>query len=213
MRAMANDKLYKAINKKIGEAARKTSNAVLKGSIRALNSATKAGRKETEKILRAETGLDKKIISKRLRSPKASEKNMKAIVSVATKVGVPLDNLKAKSVKVRVVPSNVLKKRGRPKARTYTGLSVKIGRTPRQVIPGAYLQQIGSKILSLGRKSQFDGSGKYTKAKPTSRTQVRLRAPVVRDVTRDKARDIQRVMRKTYGEKLGAEIAKIKAKS
>jgi hypothetical protein len=103
--------------------------AIQQGTARALNRALSSTKTKVTRQLREETALKTDIITARLRAKKAKANQLGAILAIAVKFDVPLTKFspKAKSVKVG--------------KRRYDGVTVKVGKQPRQLAPKAFFLQ------------------------------------------------------------------------
>lgn len=183
----------------ISKVAKQIAKATITGSKRALNKAASKATTQMIRSLRTDTGLPTDRLKARVRAYKATDVKLMSSVNVATKRGVNLSDeaFKPKEVKLRVQPKNGKRsKRGKVKARTYFGVSVKIGKDPRGLVPGGFLRSVSSKKdLVLKRK----GERKY----PTEA----LKSDVVNRKAEARAKEIQDLLFKSFTERLDAEIA------
>jgi hypothetical protein len=163
--------------------------AIKQGTARALNRALSSTKTKVVRQLREETGLKTDIITERMRARKANQSRLDAIIAIATKVGVALGRFNARPKTVRVAP------RGAPKKRSYEGVSVKIGKQPRQLAPGAFFLK-GKR--TDGVVIQRKGLSKYPTFLP--------RVPIYGEVAAAHREENARHMRDTFEKNVAHEI-------
>lgn len=208
----ASNTLKRAINKSIGQASRTVNSAVKKGSIRALNRAGTSARAEMARLLRQDTGLKKKDIDPRVAKMRATKTtsstgSYKATVLILTKMGIPLDKFKPRRKTVTIPGIRKPGQRGRPKSRKRVGVTVKLPGQSRELIPGAFYQQVGNGYeMVLARKDALDASGKYTGKKTERYKTVRLRAKVVLPSAKAHAPKVLKHMKEVFDKNISHEI-------
>jgi hypothetical protein len=163
--------------------------AIKQGTARALNRALSSTKTRAVRQLREETGLKTDVIAERMRARKATQKRLDAIIAIATKVGVALSRFSPKAKNVRVVPKGGLTKR------TYEGVTVKIGKQPRQLAPGAFFLK-GKR--TDGVVIQRKGLSKYPTFLP--------RVPIYGEVAAAHREENARHMRDTFEKNVAHEI-------
>lgn len=136
--------------KSIRSAIKGIDKAVQVGTARALNRALDNVRTKLAKDLRQDTGLKSERIKRRLLTRKASPEKLRSAINVAIKVGIALREFDPKE---KIVRRN---------KRAYNGITVKIGRAPRQLVPGAFplVGKTGEAVLI--RKLSYTKAG-YTR--------------------------------------------------
>jgi hypothetical protein len=130
--------------KSVGQACRAINSAVKSGSIRALNKALTKTKNKLVKDLKDDTGLKSETLSKRILLIKARSKNLKGSINIATKIDVQLSAFSPKEKGVKVPGKRKPGTKGRPKSRTYIGVTVKMGKSARQLVPGGFLRTVRS---------------------------------------------------------------------
>lgn len=198
--------MAKSVDKLIGKVARDIKSAVNTGSYRAINRAVDSTKSKLAKELREDTGLPAAKIKKRLLGVKANSKKLVGAVAIATKVGIPIKDLKAKEVKVKVPGLARKGKTGRPKSRTYYGVSAKIGKQPRQLVPGAFFLKGKTGEAVIGRKQAFNAKGEYINRKAPKYKTTTLRATLVMDSAVARRADAEKHMRDTFEKNIDHEI-------
>lgn len=162
------------MSKSLGKVARAINKSILTGSKRALSKALTKTKSKLKSDLKSDTGLSAKTLDKRINAIKPKGKILEGSVNVATKFSVQLSEFKPKEKKVKVAGKNKSGQKGRPKGKTFYGVTVKIGKEPRDIVPGGFLRTVSSgKELIFTRKDKseyslkekvtsfFKGSGKY----------------------------------------------------
>jgi hypothetical protein len=129
--------------------------SVASGSIRAMNKALTKTKSKVSKDLKSATNLDSKTLKKRVNVIKAKKGKSTGSVGVAVKYGLPLSAFSPKEKKVTLPGRKASGRRGRPKVRTYYGVTVKVGNRPRELVPGGFLRTVRSgKDIVLTRVSK-----------------------------------------------------------
>lgn len=160
--------------------------AIKLGTSRALNRALSSTKTQLVRDLSDDTGMKNASIKARVREVKATVKSLNVIIALAVKIGVSLAEFSPSIRKIKVVHQ------GNTKATTHYGVSVRIGGTTRDIVPGAWLAYGKSgKKLVLARK----GKDKY----PTQA----LRTDVFKDAA--KTRQVQAT--KQLADKFSNEVA------
>jgi hypothetical protein len=119
-----------------------TSSSITNATFRAMNKTSSKLNTRFKKTISSETGLSSKLLSKRFRIRKATKTSFRAGVGFGTKYGIALNNFKPK---IKIL------KKGK---RKYKGVTVKIGKAAREIVPGAFLNTVKSgKSLVLARTS------------------------------------------------------------
>lgn len=114
--------------------------SINRATYRSINKTLTKTNSRFKKAVSKDTGLTAKAIGKRFRVRKATSTNFNGNVSMGTKYGVSLDNFKPK---VKII---------RKSNRKYKGVTVKIGKQARAVVPGGFLATVKSgKSLVLAR--------------------------------------------------------------
>ena len=190
-------------------AAQKVKKASEKAKIRALNRALSSGSAQMRKALRQETGLTNRQLKKRIFEKKA--RTSTAVLSIATKVGIHLGEFKPKVKKVRV--PGVVIRGSKPKPRTYYGVTVKIGKQSRELVPGGWLwtSNRSLKDMVLARKKAFDyATGRYiprhASATSDRRPTTALKSDIVYKVAKANAPAVEKHMRESLEKNLAHEL-------
>lgn len=124
--------------------------AIKQGTARALNRALSSAKTKMVRALREETGLTNKVVNRRVLETKANQAKLRARLGIAIKVGIPLSEFSPKLKTSRVVH------KGNRRATKHYGVSVKIGKQGRQLVPGGFLVsgRNSGKSLVLARKGK-----------------------------------------------------------
>lgn len=172
-------------HKSIASAFKSIDKAIKSSTRSALNKALSETAKKVKSDLRKEVGLPKERVDKRVALIKASAKKPTGAVSIGTKFDVNLGDFKPQIKAVKTVPTNA------SRARKYLGVSVKIGKQPRQLVPGAFVRQVRSgKEVVIGHRDTLDAKGKYNRG-PTRRSSKWSITPKS-DIIRKAAQGMQR---------------------
>lgn len=138
---------------------------ILIGTKRALNKAAKSTRTFVRRELRRDVGVSSKRINDRVlmnRTEKGlrGRHSLKASVSIATKKFMPMRYFKPKTKVVKTTLQG--KKKGKV---TRYGVTVKIGRGRREIVPGAFLMDMRNGLVVAKRKGpkQFPTTELFTK--------------------------------------------------
>jgi hypothetical protein len=128
--------------------------AVQRGAVSALNKALAQTKTQAIRRLKQETGLKTEDVKVRVRGAKASLTALGIVLGLATKFGTALRKFgpKVKNFKVRYHTGKAAGKNV-----TRQGVTVKIGNTPRAIVPGAFVLDRPQGLIVVGRKDAFVG--------------------------------------------------------
>jgi hypothetical protein len=184
------------IKKQFGKVLTGFDKGVKEGSIKALNKSLTFIKTEVVADLKEITGIKSSLLTPRIRTLRANKTVTQAKLQIATKRGISLAEFKPKVVKVPVGGrKKVAGAKGRPKARTFYGVSVKVGRLPRTIVPGGFLRTVrNGKELVLRRK----GEGKY----PTEA----LKTTAALDAAQERQNEYNRRMKEKFLRTVDGEI-------
>jgi Prophage minor tail protein Z (GPZ) len=197
------------IQSSIGKVARSINGAVKSGSLKAVNKAITATRNKIYKDLRIDTGLSKASLDKRVLTLKANAKKLNASVNIAVKFGVQIAEFKPKEKAVKRDGIKVEGRKGRPKKRTYYGVTAKIGNQPRQLVPGGFLRTVkNGKELVLARKATISSDGSYTPAKTAPYPTVSLKTDILQVSAEARQQENMSYLRNVYDDNVKIEIEK-----
>ncbi len=205
--------------KQFEKAFKRIDKAIKASTVSTLNKALSATHTKVKKELRTETGLSNDEISERIRVYKATQKNPKASIRIAIKVGIHLSKMKAQVKRVTATvrnayskPSGIIKKAFKSK---FYGASVKIGKQPRQLVPGGFLATTKrGKLLVLARKEAVDADGtnyvpnKVTSKRPTIALRTKVFSDAAKRIQEECSKYMKQYLSDNYTEQLQANLSK-----
>jgi hypothetical protein len=164
---------------------------------RALNRALSQAQTKLSKQLREETGLKTDTVKSRIRAKKSKVNSLSVVIGIATKFGIAVNKF---SNSTRRVLARY--KDGSKRART--GVSARIGKTPRSILPGAF-QLNGKGNAIVGRKLAYDSDGKYINSTIQGKLTT-IRTKIFSDVAKQSQASITTFLRKTFLDRINHEI-------
>ncbi len=178
--------------------------AIKQGTARALNRALSSAKTKMVRALREDTSLTTEVIKTRTRGRKAAQNRLGISLGIAVKFGVALTKFTPKEKKVRV------KRGGKGKAQLYRGITAKIGKGPRQLVPGAFGMDTKSKFIVAGRKQAFTdtnrGHGVYSNRTAPRKPTVQLKTTVFVDAAKANEAAVKADMKDTFNRIVAHEI-------
>lgn len=175
--------------------------AIIQGSVRALNRALSSAKTQLVRNLKEDTGLKTDKVNSRVFPIKANNNKLLASLNVAVKFGVPLRQFSPKQKTVRVKHSTG----GR--ARAHYGVTVKLGKQNRQLVPGAFLLDNKAGLIVVGRKGAFRGPNyDYVNRRAARKPLVQLRTTIFQDSAHARKAEATKYMQQVFDKNINHEI-------
>lgn len=172
--------------------------AIKQGTARALNRALSSSKTKMVRALRQDTGLKTEIISSRIRTKKAKSDSLAVIMGIAIKIGVAISKFGPSIKKVKALYSDGSK-------RSRKGVTAKIGKQSRQLVPGAFVLDNKSGMVVVGRKAAFNEQGEYVDSKTQSKLTT-LRTKIFTEAAQANETDIKKNLTDVFNDIVSHEI-------
>jgi hypothetical protein len=172
--------------------------AIKTGTARALNRALSTAKSQMVKKLREDTGLKTDVINTRTLAVKANVNHLSAILKIAVKFGIALSKFGPSARKVIAKYSDGTK-------RARQGVTAKIGKQARQLVPGAFLLDNKRGLAVVGRKAAYDENGQYVDSKTQGKL-VNLKTTIFTEAAVRNQAEVQKVMNQAFIDRVDHEI-------
>jgi hypothetical protein len=172
--------------------------AIKSGTSRALNRALTSAKTKLVRALREETGLNTEVISTRTMSLKSQTNRLGVSLNIATKFGVPLSKFSPTLKRVQAQYKD-----GSVRART--GVTAKIGKGARQLVPGAFALDNKRGLVIVGRKAAYDSSGRYVDSRVQGKLTA-LKSNVFSESAKRNQPDVKKHLSDTFDKIVAHEI-------
>jgi len=171
--------------------------AIKVGTQRALNRALSQSKTKMVRSLREDTGLKTDVVKSRTRAKKARGNSLDVILRIAIQFAISLSKFGPKAKKVRAQYKDGTK-------RARTGATAKIGRAPRQLVPGAFILKRGDGV-AVGRADAYNAQGEYVDS-TTQGKLVNLKTKAFTESAKANEAPVTKLMMDTFNRIVGHEI-------
>jgi hypothetical protein len=168
--------------------------AIKQGSARALNRALSATKTKMVRALREDTGLKTEVIKTRTWGKKAKVDYLDITLGIAIKFAIALSKFSPAAKRVKSITRGLRQ-----------GVTAKVGKGGRQLVPGAFTLDNSKGLAVVGRKAAYSATGEYVNSS-TQSTLKSIKTEVFTDSAKANEADAKAYMRDTFEKIVAHEI-------